>query len=130
LTQSIEWWSIGVGIMALLFGIGVLVLCLAGAGLLTRIGKTLDEVDRQIPALSTPIAATLAHVGGIADTADTTIARLGVAIGQLEYVAAAATRTSNSIGTTLANLAANFKKSKPDPIPGGEPIPTRTNGIL
>ncbi len=130
MTQSIEWWSIGVGIMTLLFGIGVLVVCLSAAGLLARIGKTLDEVDRQIPALSTPIAATLAHVGGIADTADTTIARLGLAIGQLEYVAAAATRTSNSIGATLANLAANFKKPKGDAIAASEPVASRSNGIL
>ena len=77
MTQSIEWWSIGVGIMTLLFGIGVLVVCLSAAGLLARIGKTLDEVDRQIPALSTPIAATLAHVGGIADGSPLTAIRLG-----------------------------------------------------
>ncbi len=123
MTSSVEWWSIGIGIMALLFGIAVLVLCLAAARLLARIGQTLDEVDRQIPKLSQPIATTLTHVGGIADTADTTIARFGLAIGQLEYVARAATRTADTIGTTLSNLAANFKKSKSDEIvPGGESI--------
>jgi hypothetical protein len=120
--STIEWWSIGVGIMALLVGIAVLVVALSAARLLTRIGKTLDELDRQIPALSLPIATTLTHVGGIADTADSTIARLGNAIGQLEYVAATATRTTNTIGTTLANFAANFKKSKGDTVSGGESI--------
>ncbi len=110
MTSSIEWWSIGCGIMAVLFGIAVLILCLALARLLSRIGKTLDEVDRQIPALSTPIATTLTHVGGIADTADSTIARLGTALGKLEYVANAATKTADTIGSALANLAANFKK--------------------
>jgi hypothetical protein len=109
--------------MALLVGIAVLILCISLAGLIARLGKTLDEVDRQIPALSTPLATTLTHVGGIADTADSTIARLGLAIGQLEYVAQAATRTTNTIGTTLANLAANFKKSKPDAtVSGGETV--------
>ncbi|MBD5634915.1 MAG: hypothetical protein IAI49_10590 [Candidatus Eremiobacteraeota bacterium] len=122
MTSSIEWWSIGIGIMALLFGVAFLVLCLAAARLLSRIGRTLDEVDRQIPALSTPIATTLTHVGGIADTADATIARFGLAIGQLEYVASAATRTTNTIGQTLANLAANFKGSKNDTVSGGESI--------
>jgi uncharacterized protein YoxC len=109
--------------MALLIGIGLLVVCVAVARLLARIGKTLDEIDRQIPALSQPIATTLTHVGGIADTADSTIARLGTALGQLEYVAGAATRTANTIGTTLANLAANFKKPKGDVVvPGGESV--------
>ncbi len=118
MTSSIEWWSIGLGVMALLFGIGVLILCLSLARLIGRIGETLDEVDRQIPALSTPIATTLTHVGGIADTADSTIARLGAAIGQLEYVAGAASRTANTIGETLSKFAANFKKSKNDPVSG------------
>ncbi len=123
MTSSIEWWSIGLGVMAVLIGIGVLVLCLAAARLLTRVGRTLDEVDRVIPNLSAPIATTLTHVGGIADTADSTIARFGLAIGQLEYVAAAASRTATSIGTVLSNLAANFKKSKPDPtLPTSESV--------
>ncbi len=123
MTSSIQWWSIGLGVMTVLIGIGILVLCLAGARLLARIGQTLDEVDRVIPNLSAPIATTLTHVGGIADTADSTIARFGLAIGQLEYVAAAASRTATSIGTVLSNLAANFRKSKPDPtIPGRESI--------
>jgi hypothetical protein len=122
LTSSIEWWSIGIGIMALLFGIAILIVCLSVARLLARIGKTLDEVDRQIPALSAPIATTLTHVGGIADTADSTIARLGLALAQLEYVAGAATRTTNTIATTLATLAANFKKPKGDTVSGGESV--------
>jgi hypothetical protein len=74
------------------------------------LGKTLDEIDRQIPALSTPIATTLTHVGGIADTADATIARLGVAVGQLESVAAGATRTANTIGTLVSTVAENVRK--------------------
>ena len=129
LTQSIEWWSIGVGIMALLFGIAILVLCLSAAGLLARIERRSMRSIGRFRHCPTPIAATLTHVGGIADTADSTIARLGTAIGQLEYVAAAATRTTNSIGTTLANLAANFKKSKPDPIAAGDPLTSRSAGI-
>jgi hypothetical protein len=74
------------------------------------LGKTLDEIDRQIPALSTPIATTLTHVGGIADTADATIARLGVAVGQLESVAAGATRTANTISTLVSTVAENVRK--------------------
>jgi hypothetical protein len=114
-------WSIGVGIMAVLFGLGFFIVCVRIGGLLGRIGKTLDEIDRQIPLLSSPIATTLTHVGGIADTADATIARLGVAVGQLENVAAGATRTANTIGVVVSNVAAGIRKPKSEN-PAGEPI--------
>lgn len=107
-------WSVGIGIGSILIGLGILVLCLRAGALLVRIGKTLDEVDRQIPVLSAPIATTLTHVGGIADTADTTLARLGVAVGQLEGVAATASRTAGTLGTIVASAASNFRKPKPD----------------
>jgi hypothetical protein len=108
--STADSWSIGVGIGVFLIGLGIFVMCLRTAGLITRLGKTLDEIDRQIPALSTPIATTLTHVGGIADTADATIARLGVAVGQLENVAAGATKTANTIGTLVNTVAANVRK--------------------
>jgi hypothetical protein len=75
-----------------------------------RFGKTLDEVDRQIDNLSTPIATTLTHVGGIADTADATIARLGHVVGQLENVASGATKTANLIGATLGGVTGSRKQ--------------------
>jgi hypothetical protein len=90
------------------------VLCFSAGRLIVRFGKTLDQVDRQIPALSEPIATTLTHIGGIADTADSTIARLGVAVGQLETVAAGATKTASTIGTIVNNVATNARKSKAD----------------
>ncbi len=125
MATSIEWWSIvwsvGVGIMSVLIGLGFFILCVRAGGLLGRIGKTLDEVDKQIPLLSTPIATTLTHVGGIADTADATIARLGVAVGQLENVAAGATRTANTIGVVVSNVAAGMRKPKSEN-PADEPI--------
>jgi uncharacterized protein YoxC len=108
-------WSVGVGIGFVIISLGIFVLCVRTAGLIGRLGKTLDEVDRQIPALGTPIATTLTHVGGIADTADATIARLGVAVAQLEGVAASATRTANTVGTVVTAIASNIRKDKPDP---------------
>ena len=114
MTSSIEWWSIGVGLMGLLIGLGVFMLCLRAAGLLGRIEKTLDEVDRQIPALSAPVVTTLTHVGGIADTADTTIARLGVVVGQLEVVAGNATTTVGSIGQAVSNFTQSLRRPKHD----------------
>jgi hypothetical protein len=116
---SSDWlsvvWSIGVGLGVFLIGLGIFVLCVRAGGLIGRLGKTLDEVDRQIPARGTPIATTLTHVGGIADTADATIARLGAAVAQLEGVAASATRTANTVGTVVTAIASNIRKDKPDP---------------
>ncbi len=114
MTSSSDWallLPIGAGIAALLAGIGVFVVCLRLGGLLARVGKTLDEIDRQIPALSEPVATTLTHVGGIANTADATIARLGVAVAQLEVVAANATKTASTVGSLVAGVAASLKKS-------------------
>jgi len=125
LSYSADWWSVtwsvGIGVGVFLIGLGIFVLCVRTAGLIGRLGKTLDEVDRQIPALSTPIVTTLTHVGGIADTADATIARLGVAVGQLENVAAGATKTANTIGDLVNNVASNVRKGKTDPLTG-EPL--------
>jgi len=114
LTSSIEWWSIGVGLMGLLIGLGIFLLCLRAAGLLGRLEKTLDEVDRQIPALSAPVVTTLTHVGGIADTADTTIARLGVVVGRLEDVAGKATTTVGSIAQAVSSFTQSLRRPKVD----------------
>ena len=96
------FFSVAAGIGVLLIGIGILVVCSAIAGTLKRVNVTLDEVDRQVAALSAPVAQTLGHVGGIADTADSTIARLGAVVGSLETVAGGVVKTS-----TLATDAVN-----------------------
>jgi hypothetical protein len=101
---DIDWphlvFSAGAGLGVLLIGIGILIVCSAFANLLRRLNGTLDEVDKQIGALSAPVAETLSHVGGIADTADTTVARLGEVVGSLETVAGQVVKTSE-----LANRA-------------------------
>ena len=101
-----------VGIAVLLAGLGFFFVCRALAGLLTRINGTLDEVDRQIAALSAPVAETLGHVGGIADTADATVARLGAVVGTLEGVAGAVGGTaklaSDAVAPALVNVGATL----------------------
>ena len=103
-------WPILAGVCALLIGLGIFVVCLRLGGLIKRFHKTLDVFEEQIPALSDPVATTLTHVGGIANTADATIARLGVAVAQLETVAENATKTANQVGTIVSNVAAAMKK--------------------
>ena len=99
--------DIGVGLGVLLVGIGVFVACSALAKVFARLNGTLDEVDRQIAALSAPVVETLAHVGGIADTADTTVARLGGVVGTLEGVAGKVGDTAKLASDAVAPALVN-----------------------
>jgi hypothetical protein len=122
--SEIDWphliFSVGAGLGVLLIGIGVLVVCSGIANFLRRLNGTLDEVDRQIAALSAPVAETLSHVGGIADTADATVARLSGVVGSLETVAGTVVKTSDlanravapaivNIGATLTGITAGIR---------------------
>jgi len=123
--SEIDWphlvFSVGAGLGVLLIGIGVLVFCSGIANFLRRLNGTLDEVDRQIAALSAPVAETLAHVGGIADTADATVARLSGVVGSLESVASNVVKTSDlanravapaivNVGATLTGITAGIRR--------------------
>jgi len=111
-----QTWEIalylGVGLGALLAGLGIFVACLRAGMLFRRLGKSLDEVDQQIGVMSVPIAATLTHVGGIADTADSTLARLAAVVSQLENVAMGASKTANLIGSTLSGVTSAMRKPR------------------
>jgi uncharacterized protein YoxC len=124
-SSAVEWspliLAVGVGAGVLLIGVGVLFACVRLGELLTRAGKTLDEVDGQISALSGPIAQTLVHVGGIADTADTSLAKLAGAVESLEVVADNVGKTSSvardaiapslvNVGAALAGVTAGLRK--------------------
>ena len=122
---NIDWphlaFSVGAGLGVLLIGIGILVACSALASFFHRINRTLDEVDRQIAALSAPVAETLGHVGGIADTADSAVARLSAVVGSLENVAGGVAKTSDlanravapaivNVGATLTGVTAAVRR--------------------
>jgi hypothetical protein len=125
LTTPTDWphliFSVLAGAGVLLIGIGTLYIGTAISGFLGRMNTTLDEVDRQIANLSAPVAETLSHVGGIADTADVTIARLGAVVGTLETVAAGVAKTSHlandavapaivNVGATLTGITAGLRR--------------------
>jgi hypothetical protein len=124
LSSGFDWaivLDVGVGVGMVLFGVGVFIVCSAMARLFARLNGTLDEVDRQIAALSGPVVETLGHVGGIADTADTTVARLGAVVGTLEGVADRVGSTAKlasdavapalvNVGATLAGVSAGLKR--------------------
>jgi uncharacterized protein YoxC len=124
-TSEIDWphlvFGVGIGVGVLLIGLGVLVLCSGIANFLRRLNGTLDEVDKQLASLSAPVAEALAHVGGIADTADATVARLSGVVGSLETVAAQVVKTSDlanravapaivNVGATLAGITAGLRR--------------------
>ncbi len=113
--------EIAVAVMALGIGIGVFLVCTALATVLRRTTRTLDEVDKLIGSLQPPIADTVGHVSGIANTADLTLARLGGVIGQLESVADGIGKTSRlasaaispaivNIGATLTGVSAGLRR--------------------
>jgi uncharacterized protein YoxC len=123
-TSEIDWphliFSVGAGLGVLFIGIGVLVVCSAIGNVLRRLNGTLDEIDKQIGALGAPVAETLSHVGGIADTADATVARLGEVVGSIEVVADQVVKTSGlaaravtpaivNVGATLTGISAGVE---------------------
>jgi uncharacterized protein YoxC len=118
-------WNIvldgGVGVGVLLVGIGALLACIALARTLGRVDRTLDVLDAQIETLGKPIAETLDHVGGIADTADQTLARLRGVVGSLENVADSVTETAEltkgalvpailNVAATIAGISAGLRR--------------------
>ncbi len=106
-----DWGSIldvGVGIGALLVGIGIFVAMIALARVFGRLRGTLDEVDRQLSTLGKPIGEALEHVEGISATADDTLAKLGGAVGALESVAQAVSSTSNLVRGAISPAIVNI----------------------
>ncbi len=109
------------GVGAFLVGLGVFIGMMALAKTLGRVDKTLDTLDEQVAALGKPVSETLAHVGGIADTADQTIARLSGVVGSLEQVAASLARTTKltqdavtpaivNVGATIGGISAGLRR--------------------
>lgn len=109
------------GVAAFLVGLGVFIGMVALARTLRRLDKTLDGVDEQLAALGKPVSETLAHVGGIADTADQTIARLSAVIAALEHVATSLSNTVKlthdalspaivNAGATISGISAGLRR--------------------
>lgn len=102
--------EIFVGLGVLIAGVGIFAACSALARTFARLNRTLDEIDVQIAALSKPVTETLEHVGGIADTADATVARLGTVVGTLETVAGGVGDTaklaSDAVAPAIVNVGA------------------------
>jgi uncharacterized protein YoxC len=113
--------NIGIGIGVFLVGVGALVAGIALARTLGRVNVTLDVVDEQMQSLGKPIGETLDHVGGIADTADQTLARLRGVVEAVEGVADSVSDTAElakgalapaieNVGATIAGISAGLRR--------------------
>ncbi|HTX58059.1 MAG TPA: hypothetical protein VMH02_00180, partial [Verrucomicrobiae bacterium] len=56
----------GVGVGVFLVGVAFMIGMLALAKTMGRLNQTLDEVDRQLSTMGTPVGQTLGHLEGIA----------------------------------------------------------------
>ena len=105
-------WSIlldaGVGAGALLIGIGLFIVCLRTAKILSKAADTIDTVDRQLVVLTPPIVQTLNHMGGIANTADSTLARLTTVVDAVEGLAGGVAKSANAAQSAVNPALANF----------------------
>jgi uncharacterized protein YoxC len=119
--STADWMNIGIGAGVLLVGIGVLIAGIALARTLGRVNVTLDVVDGQMQSLGKPIGETLDHVGGIADTADQTLARLRGVVESIEGVADSVSDTAElakgalgpaieNVGATIAGISAGLRR--------------------
>ncbi|MBV8602033.1 MAG: hypothetical protein JO359_10765 [Candidatus Eremiobacteraeota bacterium] len=112
MTGTSEWAVVfreaAVGLGVLLIGIGILYASVQVGKLLERVGATLDEVDRQLAALGAPVAKTLDHVNGIANTADETLARVGGVVETLETVSSSAAKGVGFVGSALQPSVVNL----------------------
>lgn len=109
------------GVAAFLAGLGIFIAMVALARTLRRLDKTLDGIDEQVAALGKPVSDTLAHVGGIADTADQALARLSGIVSSLEQVAGSAAQGAKltrealtpaivNVGATLGGISAGLRR--------------------
>lgn len=124
MSTGFDWSAfldVTVGIGALLVGLGIFIAMQALARTLRRLDKTLDGVDEQVAALGKPVTETLIHVGGIADTADQTIARLSGVVAALEQISASVSNTVKlthdalspaivNAGATIIGISAGLRR--------------------
>jgi hypothetical protein len=123
-SSGFDWGAVldaGVGLGVFLIGLGALIACSALSRTLGRVNESLEEVDRQLSAVSAPVVKTLGHVDGIANSADAAVARLRSVVVQLETIANGAGKISNlaveavspaivNVGAALTGLSVGIRR--------------------
>ncbi len=95
------------GLGALLLGIGVFVGMLALAKTLRRLRVTLDEVDRQLENVSSPVRSTLAHVDGVTKSLEDTAGTLS---RTADLTKSAVVPAIVNVGATLGGVTAGLRR--------------------
>jgi len=95
------------GVGALLVGIGVLVGMLALAKTLRRLQVTLDEVDRQLETVATPLRDALAHVDGVTKSLQDTAGTLS---STADLTKSAVVPAIVNLGATLGGVTAGLRR--------------------
>ncbi|MGC9990898.1 MAG: DUF948 domain-containing protein [Candidatus Cybelea sp.] len=95
----------GVGI--LLVGIGVFVAALALAKTLGRARITLDEVDKQLENIGTPVSNTLAHVDEVTKSLEETAGTLSRTV---DLTKSAVTPAIINVGAALGGITAGLRR--------------------
>jgi uncharacterized protein YoxC len=96
-----------VGVGVLLIGVGVFIGMLALAKTLRRLRTTLDEVDRQLENVSTPVRSTLAHVDGVTKSLEDTAGTLS---RTADLTKSAVVPAIVNVGATLGGITAGLRR--------------------
>ena len=95
------------GVCVLLAGIGVFVGMLSLAKTLARLRTTLDEVDRQLENVSTPVRSSLAHVDGATKSLEQTAGTLS---RTADLAKSAVVPSIVNVGATLGGITAGLRR--------------------
>jgi uncharacterized protein YoxC len=96
-----------VGVGVLLIGVGVFIGMLALAKTLRRLRTTLDEVDRQLENVSTPVRSTLAHVDGVTKSLEDAAGTLS---RTADLTKSAVVPAIVNVGATLGGITAGLRR--------------------
>lgn len=95
------------GVGVLLIGIGVFVGMLALAKTLGRLRQTLDEVDKQLDNIGTPVQSTLSHVDEVTKSLEDTAGTLSRIA---DLAKSAIVPTIINVGATLGGVTAGLRR--------------------
>ena len=95
------------GIGALLVGIGIFIAALAAAKTMGRLRVTLDEVDRQLENIGTPVTNTLTHVDEVTKSLEDTAGSLS---RTADLTRSAVSPALVNLGATLSGVTAGLRR--------------------
>jgi len=91
----------------LLVGVGIFVAALALAKTLGRVRTTLDEVDKQLENVGTPVSNTLAHVDEVTRSIEETVGTLS---RTADLTKSAVTPAIINIGAAIGGISAGLRR--------------------